>query len=120
MQFSQVTFGLIALFSSLAVAAPAPAADAEVAVERSPNAEGLLGQATVRVYRSDTCTNLVEEVTIFQGGQRCIPYTNVRSIDVNQSGCTIKTWSGNNCRGSQYTARNGCNSVLYASISINC
>ena len=86
MQFSQVTLGLLAMFGSLAIAAPAPSEAAKVAVESTPKDGGdvgILGIATVKIFRSDTCGDLVDQVTIFQGGYRCIPYSNVRSIDLS-------------------------------------
>lgn len=135
MQFFQIT-SIIVLAGAFVSAVPTPP-------KASANTDGTvkaLGQATVRVYRSDTCTNQVDAVTLFQGGYRCLPYGNVRSVFADNrlvahwrnprhfagrvltrcSGCKIRAWSGNNCRGNSYTVRDGYNSVLFASVSIQC
>ena len=75
MQFFHIT-SVIAFVGAFASAVPAPP-------KASANTDGTvkeLGEATVRVYRSDTCTNQVDAVTLFQGGYRCLPYSNVRSV----------------------------------------
>ena len=75
MQFFQIT-SVIALTGAVASAVPtSPKASANTG-----GTNKTLGQATVRVYRSDTCTNQVDAVTLFQGGYRCLPYSNVRSV----------------------------------------
>ena len=75
MQFFQITSVISLTGASASAMATSPKASA--------NTDGTVqaqGQATVRVYRSDTCTNQVDAVTLFQGGYRCLPYSNVRSV----------------------------------------
>ncbi|KAH8733167.1 hypothetical protein GQ44DRAFT_599243, partial [Phaeosphaeriaceae sp. PMI808] len=77
--------------------------------------------AIVNTYNGDTCNGGNKQFTIVGGGDRCVPFTNVRSISVFGSGCKIRTWSGNNCRGSSAGIAYGrCTSVLYASVSVKC
>jgi hypothetical protein len=74
MQFTKVAT-LLALFGSLAAATPAP--------KYAPiNSLGKRSSVTYSVYSDDTCDNLVSTQTV-DNGQICTPYTNVRSISVN-------------------------------------
>ncbi|KAM7199030.1 hypothetical protein V8F33_004767 [Rhypophila sp. PSN 637] len=109
----QFTKNLVALAGFFALAMAAPAAEAEAAnlVTR--------GTVTVTTYSGDICNGSSDRVTITNGGYRCFPVSNKRSIGVTGD-CTVVTWSGTDCRGGSYRAGQGCSSVLYGSVSIQC
>ncbi|KAJ0329735.1 hypothetical protein COL922a_012696 [Colletotrichum nupharicola] len=111
MQFS-VTTVMTAALASLALANPV-------------QLESRQDHSKVSSFSDDLCTNgeQVFEVTGV-GARRCIPVSNKRSIKVaDKHGCTIKTWSGSNCGGSDFTLPDGdldCHSVLHAAVEIIC
>ncbi|KAK7984289.1 Methyltransferase OMS1 [Apiospora arundinis] len=108
----QNAFAVLGFLESFAIASPAANA--------SPNKLETRGTATVSIFHGDGCTNQADSFTIYQGGYRCAPYSNARSISLSNSGCSVKTWSGGNCQGSSKGVGNGCNSILFGSVSIQC
>ncbi|KAK1622448.1 hypothetical protein BDP81DRAFT_455253 [Colletotrichum phormii] len=110
MHFS--TFAMITSLATMAIANPV-------------NLEVRDDWAKVVSFSDDLCNadQSTFEVT-GSGAYRCIPVTNKRSIKVLQKrDCTIKTFSGSNCRGSHFTLPDGdldCHSVLHASVEISC
>ena len=78
--------------------------------------------SNVQFWHGDICTDNAGTVSLVgSGSTRCIPVNNARSISASGSGCTVKTWSGNNCRGGSFRVPDsGCHSVLYGSVSVNC
>ncbi|KAF1851578.1 uncharacterized protein K460DRAFT_401593 [Cucurbitaria berberidis CBS 394.84] len=77
--------------------------------------------AVVTAYNGDTCNGGNSQFTVVGGGNRCVPFSNVRSISVSGNGCVVRTWSGNNCAGSSAGPAYGrCTSVLFASVSVTC
>ncbi|GFG20626.1 hypothetical protein IFM61606_00678 [Aspergillus udagawae] len=78
---------------------------------------------TAKFWGGDLCDGPVDSISLVgSGSYRCVAVTNKRSISVpSMNGCTVKTWSGNNCRGSSFKVPDtGCHSVLYAGVSIQC
>ncbi|OHF00752.1 hypothetical protein CORC01_04069 [Colletotrichum orchidophilum] len=98
---------------------------AAVALANPANLEVRNDWAKVVSFSDDLCTTgqSTFEVT-GSGAYRCIPVTNKRSIKaLEKRGCTIKTFSGSNCRGSHFTIPDGdleCHSVLHAAVEISC
>ncbi|KAK4652905.1 hypothetical protein QC762_0078050 [Podospora pseudocomata] len=117
MQLTKNILALAALLP-LTLAAPAPEGQLEAKFESGVS---ILGTAVVTTYSGDACNGNNEQTAVTNGGYRCFAVSNKRSIGYSGSGCTVTTWSGNNCRGSSFVARSsGCYSVLYASVSIQC
>jgi len=106
------------LVSALAAFTTAAPVEGTTEVVGSP----LDRSAQVTFYHGDTCDNRADGVNLQgSGSYRCIPIGNVRSISASGSGCTVKTWSGNNCHGNNFKVPDAsCHSVLYASVSIQC
>ncbi|CAP71391.1 uncharacterized protein PODANS_6_2395 [Podospora anserina S mat+] len=114
----QFTNNLLALLTLLPLTLAAPESQLEAKFESGVS---ILGTAVVTTYSGDACNGSNEQVTVTNGGYRCFAVSNKRSIGYSGSGCTVTTWSGNNCRGSSFVAtRAGCYSVLYGSVSIQC
>lgn len=81
MQFSK---NLIALAGFFVLAMAAPAAEPEAApahVDESPSLVAR-GTVTVTTYSGDICNGQADRVTITNGGYRCFPVSNKRSIGV--------------------------------------
>ncbi|KAF9871200.1 hypothetical protein CkaCkLH20_11369 [Colletotrichum karsti] len=103
---------IVAVLASLALANP---------VELEARAD----HAKVTTFSDNLCKNgpRVFEIT-GSGSKRCNPVKNARSIKVqDKRGCTIKTWSGSNCKGQSFKIPDGdldCHSVLHASVQILC
>jgi hypothetical protein len=78
--------------------------------------------SNVHFWHGDTCNNSAGGANVVgSGSKRCVPVKNVRSISASGSGCTVRTWSGNDCKGSNFRVPDsGCHSVLYGSVSIDC
>ncbi|KAI1924229.1 hypothetical protein LOZ58_001244 [Ophidiomyces ophidiicola] len=80
-------------------------------------------EAKVEMFSSDTCGGAVDSAMVVgSGSYRCIAVTNKRSIKAPVlNGCEVRTFSGNNCRGSNFRLPDrDCHSVLYASVEIKC
>lgn len=76
MQFSQLV-SLAALAGAFVRAVPTPAG----AAAGTNDTVVPQGRFTVRVYRDDNCNTEVDSVSLdINSSQRCLPYTNVRSI----------------------------------------
>ncbi|KAM7200371.1 hypothetical protein V8F20_005348 [Naviculisporaceae sp. PSN 640] len=117
----QFTKNLIALAGFFALATAAPAAEPEAAPAPLDESAALVprGTVTVTAYSGDVCNGAADRVTLTNGGYRCWVVSGKRSIGMTGD-CTVITWSGNDCRGSSYRAGQGCSSVLYGSVSIQC
>ncbi|KAM7212385.1 hypothetical protein V8F06_012218 [Rhypophila decipiens] len=117
----QFTKNLVALAGFFALTMAAPAAEPEAAPAAVEEAANLVARGTVTVttYSGDVCNGSSDRVTITNGGYRCFPVSNKRSIGMTGD-CTVITWSGTDCRGGSYRAGQGCSSVLYGSVSIQC
>ncbi|KAK4171537.1 hypothetical protein QBC36DRAFT_199113 [Triangularia setosa] len=114
MQLIKKVLALVALLP-LTLAAPA---EAELATKFESDVR-ILGTVVITTYSGNACNGSNEQVTVTNGGYRCFPVSNKRSIGISGSGCTVRTWSGGDCRGSSFTATSsGCYSVLYGSVSI--
>ncbi|ATY64253.1 hypothetical protein A9K55_003833 [Cordyceps militaris] len=76
----------------------------------------------VIMYAGDTCGGETSEFSLENSGSRCVPVPfAVRSIRAPGSGCSVSTWSGNNCRGSHYDVKDdSCHSVLFGSVWAAC
>lgn len=88
-------FGLLITFGTIlatAIAAPAPAEDTlvstSVPLEDTLETDfvtlaGRDNVAIVTAYNGDTCNGGNSQFTVVGGGDRCVPFTNVRSISVS-------------------------------------
>ncbi|KAK3290994.1 uncharacterized protein B0H64DRAFT_378302 [Chaetomium fimeti] len=111
---------IFSLFTSLAVAAPA----GEVGDVSPRDASDLEKRsANFTMYGGDRCTDEVHTYFHQDGtGFRCYPVpAGKRSIRVFGS-CSVRTWSGTDCRGGSavITERDGCVTILYGSVSVDC
>ncbi|KAK4204965.1 hypothetical protein QBC40DRAFT_261266 [Triangularia verruculosa] len=116
----QLTKNVLALIALLPLTLAAPA-DGQLEAKFESDVS-ILGTVVVTSYSGDACSGSSQRVTVTDGGYRCYSTVpNKRSIGVSGSGCTVRTWSGNNCGGSGFTApSSGCYSVSYSSVSIQC
>ncbi|KAK0745141.1 hypothetical protein B0T21DRAFT_408190 [Apiosordaria backusii] len=119
MQLNKNLMALVALLP-LALAAPAPEAAESQLEAKFESDVSILGTVIVTTYSGDACSGSNQQVTVTSGGYRCFAVSNKRSIGISGT-CRVTTWSGGDCRGSNFVAPyQGCFSVLYGSVSIEC
>ncbi|KAJ6780280.1 hypothetical protein PWT90_08468 [Aphanocladium album] len=123
------TSNLLALVAAAALGASAAPADnlgldaVQLNTETSNAVNSpLSSNVNVYMYAGDTCNGQVSQFSLENGGNRCVPVPfAVRSIRAPGHGCSVSTWSGNNCRGSHYNVNDdSCHSVLYGSVYVQC
>ncbi|KAK7931157.1 hypothetical protein PG985_001869 [Apiospora marii] len=70
------TIAALGFFGAFATASP-------VEADMGTNKLEARGTASVSIFHGDSCTDQADSFTIYQGGYRCDPYTNVRSIGLS-------------------------------------
>jgi len=85
MQFTKNIITLAALFSGLAIAAPAAEVIDTLAGRTIDTLEGraIAGTVVVTTYSGDSCNGNNDNVVVTNGGYRCFPVSNKRSIGVS-------------------------------------
>lgn len=80
--------------------------------------------AIVHMYRNDKCSVTDDSFAVLRhNSSTCMKVPSDKtSIQVTQNkGCSIKTWSGGNCRGGAYNVTDlYCHALPYAAVSVEC